>query len=203
MSKRGLTKETVLDAAEALVEQVGADRLTTGMLAEKLGIKPASLYNHMDSTDSLRAALAERAIRALSKELSAAVNGRSREDAFFSLANAYRAFAHRSPGMYHLILRVPMSGNDEVTTALPEIVHPVLRLFHDFDLSDTERTHFQRVLRTVMHGFSTQELCGFFNHSDESRDDTYRLAIRLVLNGILAAEATHRSNTETRKDTIS
>ena len=66
MSKRGLTKESVLDAAEQLVTQHGAEYLTTVTLARELGIKPASLYNHISSTEELRKQLALRAIHALS-----------------------------------------------------------------------------------------------------------------------------------------
>ncbi len=190
MSKRGLTKESVLDAAEQLVTQHGAEYLTTVTLAKELGIKPASLYNHISSTDELRAQLALRAIHMLSGTLSDAIRDKTRDEAFFALANAYRDFAHRNPGLYHLILKIPMEGNDTLTAALPDIVTPIIRLLDGFDLSAEEKNHWQRILRTVMHGFSTQELCGFFSHSNTSRTESYRLALTTVLDGIKRAEST-------------
>lgn len=194
MPKRGLTKESVLDAAEELVRLHGADHLTTGTLAAKLGIKPASLYNHIDSTDALKALLAMRAIRTLAEVLSAAVENHHREEAVYALADAYRAFVQKSPGLYHLILMIPMSGDDTLTAALPAAIRPFLTLLDGFTLTEEEKNHWQRVLRTVMHGFSTQELWGYFSHSNTDRDETYRLAVRTVLAGILNAEQNNRNS---------
>jgi len=191
MSKRGLTKESVLDAAEQLVRQHGTEYLTTVTLARELGIKPASLYNHISSTEELRNQLALRAIHALSGTLSDAIQDRTRDEAFFALADAYRQFAHRNPGLYHLILKIPMEGDDTLTAALPDIVTPIVRLLDGFTLSPEEKNHWQRILRTVMHGFSTQELCGFFSHSNASRSETYRLAVSTVLDGVKRAEENH------------
>ena len=191
--RKGLTKETILDAAEELLRQGPPGSLTTGALAEKLGIKPASLYNHIQSTDELFTELGLRAIRSLSRRLSASVENRSREDAVFALAQAYRAFAHESPALYFLILRIPMMRNGTLAEALPEFVRPILSLLDGFNLTDTEKNHWQRVLRSVMHGFSTEELCGYFSHSTADRDESYRLAIGTVLSGILAAEAANAS----------
>ena len=46
------TEKVVLAAAE-LVNQQGAEALTIGRLAEKLGIQPPSLYNHIDGLPGL------------------------------------------------------------------------------------------------------------------------------------------------------
>ena len=200
MPKRGLTKESVLDAAEVLIAEHGVDYLTTGTLAAKLSIRPASLYNHIRSTDGLRTELALRAIRRLSAALTAALNGRTREDAVFALADAYRLFVQTSPGLYQLILRIPMSGNGMLTAALPEMIRPIFSLLSQFDLTEEEKNHWQRVLRAVMHGFSTQELWGYFSHTPTDRDETYRLAVRTVLTGILSAEENNRNPQGGSKD---
>ena len=191
MPKHGLTKETVLDAAEELIEAHGVSYLTTGTLAKKLGIKPASLYNHIESTEQLRCELAVRAVRMLSDALTAAIDERTREDACFALAGAYRTFVHRSPALYHLILMIPMTGNDTMTSALHDAIVPVFHALSGFRLTEEERNHWQRILRTVMHGFSTQELWGFFSHTNTDRDETYRLAVQAVINGILHTESEH------------
>lgn len=197
MPKHGLTKETVLNAAEELIEQHGAPYLTTGTLAKRLGIKPASLYNHIESTEQLRCALAERAVCTLAKALDNALIERTREDACFALAEAYRTFVHQSPGLYHLILTIPMTGNGALTEILPNVIDPVIRALDGFALTDGQKAHWQRILRSVMHGFSTQELWGFFSHGSTDRSETYRLAVQTVLDGILSAE---QGNTLSKED---
>ncbi len=197
MPKHGLTKDAVLDAAEELIEAHGASHLTTGTLAKKLGIKPASLYNHITSTEELRQTLAERAAGRLSSALNRAIDGKMREDACFALADAYRTFVHNSPGLYHLILMIPISGMG-MTDGLSGVISAVFGALDGFTLTEGERTHWQRMLRTVMHGFSTQELWGFFSHGDADRDETYRLAVKTVTDSILSAE---RGNTTPKEDT--
>ncbi len=197
MPKHGLTKEAVLDAAEELIEQYSVPYLTTGTLAKKLGIKPASLYNHIESTEQLRCELAVRAVRMLSDTLTSAIDGRTREEACFALADAYRAFVRRSPGLYHLILMIPMTGNGVLTEILPSAIDPVIHALDGFSLTDGQKAEWQRILRAVMHGFSTQELWGFFSHGSADRGDTYRLAVQTVLDGILAAE---KGNTTSKED---
>ena len=197
MPKHGLTKEAVLDAAEALIEAHGVSHLTTGTLAKSLGIKPASLYNHITSTEQLRQMLAQRASDKLAAALSQAINGKTREDACFALADAYRTFVHDSPGLYHLILMIPISGM-EITDGLSGVIRAVFDALDGFHITEGEKAHWQRILRTVMHGFSTQELWGYFSHSNADRNETYRLAVKTVTDGILSAEC---GNTFPKEDT--
>ena len=47
MPRKGLSREAIIDTAAALAEQKGAENLTLRELAETLGVKTASLYNHL------------------------------------------------------------------------------------------------------------------------------------------------------------
>ncbi|MGF1428416.1 TetR/AcrR family transcriptional regulator C-terminal domain-containing protein [Kitasatospora sp. LaBMicrA B282] len=54
-----LSREIIARAALALVDEHGPDGLTMRALAERLGVKAASLYNHVAGKDELLDALAE------------------------------------------------------------------------------------------------------------------------------------------------
>lgn len=82
-----------------------------------------------------------RAICRLSAALTAALDGRTREDAVYALAAAYRSFVQTSPGLYQLILRIPMSGDGTLTAALPEMIEPIFSLLGQFDLSKEEMNY--------------------------------------------------------------
>ncbi|MCB6566834.1 TetR family transcriptional regulator, partial [Desulfovibrio desulfuricans] len=54
MTKGNIDKESIINKAVELVNSVGIDKVTLKMLAENLGIKSPSLYNHIDGVDDLK-----------------------------------------------------------------------------------------------------------------------------------------------------
>ena len=53
MAHKGLNPDVVVKAAAELIEQQGRDAFSMRLLAEQLGIKTASLYNHVDNMEML------------------------------------------------------------------------------------------------------------------------------------------------------
>ena len=53
MAHKGLSPDAVVKAAVELIEQQGRDAFSMRLLAEQLGIKTASLYNHVDNMEML------------------------------------------------------------------------------------------------------------------------------------------------------
>ena len=54
MPRVGLDREAVVEAAIALADRAGIEGLTIKSLAQKLGVQPPSLYNHVESLEALR-----------------------------------------------------------------------------------------------------------------------------------------------------
>ena len=48
MPKKGLNQAVIIQAAAGLAEQKGLENITLRELADCLGVKTASLYNHLD-----------------------------------------------------------------------------------------------------------------------------------------------------------
>ena len=48
-TKKGLDSQTILNAAAELAEEKGLENISLLQVAEKLGVKPPSLYNHLRS----------------------------------------------------------------------------------------------------------------------------------------------------------
>ncbi|NIR40831.1 MAG: TetR family transcriptional regulator, partial [Actinobacteria bacterium] len=81
MPRIGLTPDRVAEAAAALIDTEGENALTLGRLADELGVKAPSLYNHVEGIGDLRRRIAMRGIADLAEALRSAVLGRSGGDA--------------------------------------------------------------------------------------------------------------------------
>ena len=55
MAHKGLNPDAVVKAAAELIEKQGREAFSMRLLAEDLGIKTASLYNHVDNMETLLA----------------------------------------------------------------------------------------------------------------------------------------------------
>ena len=89
MAKKGLNRECIVDAAEALAEEKGVENLTLHELAGALGIKTSSLYNHLRGLPELNARLTERAFERL---LGALKEAEGELDAFLARVRAIQGF---------------------------------------------------------------------------------------------------------------
>lgn len=79
MPRQGLNTETVVKTAAILVEENGYENLTLHKLADKLNIKPASLYTqytHIKGIDELYISLGNLALKQLSDGITNAIEGK-------------------------------------------------------------------------------------------------------------------------------
>jgi AcrR family transcriptional regulator len=151
-----LDLELVMTTAEQLVTERGWDSLTMAALAAQLGVRPPSLYRHVESLDALRYALRMRSLAELAEESRSAVMGKSGIEGLRALCIAYRAYAQKHPERYLAQMRLP---GDETTRAagrrLGEAGYAVLA---SFGLSDEELPVATAQLAALLHGFTSLEL---------------------------------------------
>ena len=178
MARQGLTREDVIKAAIALIEDEGLHSFSLRELAGRLHIKAASLYNHIKSSDELHTEVGFYAIAELKRAQLAAIAGKERAEAVESLADAYYRFGKERPELYKVILSLPMVRNDAIHTAGFDIVDPIMTAMAGYHLTGEQMMHLQRVFRSVMHGFISQEEAGCFRQFPVDVGDSYRMAVR-------------------------
>jgi AcrR family transcriptional regulator len=170
--------------------------LTLGRLAERLGVKTPSLYNHVGGLPDIQCELALRAKRALCAQLARATVGKAQDDAMFALCEAFRAFIKKYPARYALTVR-PSSADGhqdpEMQAADADIVEVVLATVASYGLAGDEALHAVRSLRSVVHGFSTLELTGGFGLPLDA-DTSFQMLCRMLVAGLraLAEDQRHR-----------
>ncbi len=187
---KGLSKEVLIEASKELIEENGISAFSMRVLAEKLGVKTASLYAHIESMDALFTEVRLSALHDQKAAQLAAIEGKDGDAAVFALAESYRAFAKAHAALYQLIMQMPMGKDETLRTAAAMTAEPSMQVLQGYAITDERRMHWQRVLRGVMHGFVSQEASGYFSHYPVDLEESYRLAIGCVIDG-LHKEAEH------------
>jgi AcrR family transcriptional regulator len=189
MSPRaGLNRPAVLAAAAEMVDQEGLDHLTLAALADRLGVRSPSLYNHVGGLPDLLAALRRRGIRELGQALARAAVGKTGPDAVRAVAGAQRAFIHAHPGLYPLTVQSAHQANTpdpELEAASREVVEIVLAALAGYGFDQDESLHVVRGLRSLVHGFASLELAGGFGLPLEI-DRSFEFIVQMFLDGLAA-----------------
>ena len=168
-----------------MVDVEGADALTLAALAERLGVRTPSLYNHVAGLAGLRRELALYSTRQLGACLARATIGKTTDDALLSLAVAFRGYICAHPGLYGLTVKAsrPQEPADaEMIAAEDDVVQIGLAVLASYGLHGQAAVHAVRGLRSVVHGFATLEIAGGFGLPLDT-DESFRLLMRMLIEG--------------------
>ena len=184
MSHRvGLDHATVVEAAAKLVDEEGIEQLSLGRLAERLGVRTPSLYNHVAGLPGLKRDLALFCSRELLDRLLRATIGKSRTEAIFALADAYRAYARETPGRYALTQQAPDPGDQVLHAVAQQLVDVGRAVLAPYRLSEEEAIHAIRGIRSIVHGFISLEMMGGFRMPVDL-DASFHWLINVFITGL-------------------
>jgi AcrR family transcriptional regulator len=188
-SKKRLTRNDVVQAAVKLLNTEGPDALTLNRLAGELGIRPPSLYNHIDGLPGLQRELSVLNARQIADSLGEAAIGRSGDDLFMDVAQAFRSYVKENPGLYLATLRA--SGRQE--TPDPNLMREeeralkiALAIMASLGLQNEDAVHGARAFRSMVHGFATLEVAGGFGLPQDC-DESFRRLVDALAAGLREA----------------
>ncbi len=157
-----LSRDSIVNAALTFLDREGWDALTINALANQLGTKGPSLYNHVDSLQDLRRTVRMRVVEDIIDMLNTVGQGRTRDDAVMAMASAYRSYAHHHPGRYSAFTRMPLDGGDdpEFTDATRAAAGPVIAVLASYGLDGEDAFYAALEFWSAMHGFVLLEMTG-------------------------------------------
>ena len=188
MAHKGLNLDVVVKAAAELIEQQGRDAFSMRLLAEQLGIKTASLYNHVDNMEMLLAEVCRYGLCLQNEMEMQAMEGRYGEDAVRQLADTYRNFAKKHRELYWLIMAMSAKDKRVRDDAAVLFTDPLKKMLEDFHLKEEESIHYRRLFRAIVHGFVAQEEQGFFSHYPAAVDDSFHFAVQCYIESLKQGE---------------
>lgn len=172
-----------MDAAVELLNSEGPDALTLNRLANELGIRPPSLYNHVEGLPGLQRELAVLNARMLADRMAEAAMGKSGKELFMDVALAFRQYVKDNPGLYMSTLR--SSGTEDMPD--PNLIREEeralkvgLAIMASLGLQGEDAVHALRAFRSLVHGFATLEIAGGFGLPQDCDESFHRLVDAMV-----------------------
>jgi AcrR family transcriptional regulator len=162
MPRRGLDTAAVLDAAVELADEVGLAEVTFARLAQRLGVRPPSLYNHVDGRAELMRMLTRRGLAELGDDIAAAAAGLSGKQALRATAHAYRAYALAHPGVYEATLAPGGQPDEQVRLQAERLLGLLAAILRGWQLEGEQAIDAIRVVRSALHGFVALQRSGGF-----------------------------------------
>ncbi|WP_313637290.1 WHG domain-containing protein [Paenibacillus sp.] len=181
MSPRaGLDSRTLVIAAAEIADHEGIEAVTLAALANKLGVRSPSLYNHINGLQDLRTQLAIYGLGELSTTMTNAAKGLSGDAAVQAMGRAYVDFARSRPGLYETTLRAPDQANTELEAASDHILKLIIHVMEDYQLGEEGEIHAVRGLRSILHGFASLEQKGGFGMALDTNISLFRLICTFI-----------------------
>lgn len=135
-SKGERTAERILDAAEALFAEQGYTGTTLRAVADRVGVRIPSLYNHFESKEALYAAVLERGIAPVIAVLSEYLEPESlgSQDSGELVERVMQVLAER-PDLPRLVQHETLTGGEHLTPMLRDWVTPLFARAHDLAMA--------------------------------------------------------------------
>ncbi len=190
MPRVGLTGEDVVASAAGLADEMGYASVTMGVLADRLGVRPPSLYKHVGGLADLQHRIAVLAMTELGEVVRDAVQGRAGLDALTALLTATRSYVTAHAGRYLATIGAEFDGPDDpLFTVGTRVLNSIAAVLRGYGIGEDEMVHAMRTIRSIMHGFAMLEASRGFQW-DADPDQSFDWMIRFIDRGLREQELT-------------
>ncbi|MAT93753.1 MAG: TetR family transcriptional regulator [Halioglobus sp.] len=119
------TAERILDAAEDLFAEKGYSATSLGDVADRVGIRSPSLYNHFKNKEALYQAVLDRLLADFSAPLLELENGPVTRERVFEWLEAIVRQHHANPNLARLLQHAALSGGPHTNELIELLFRPM------------------------------------------------------------------------------
>lgn len=190
MPRAGLDKETVVMAAAELANDVGFENVSLKLLAERLGVRSPSLYNHVSGLDELKREVMLYGWHSISIEIINAVGNSGGYDAIRAMCRAFYRFASDNKGVFNAMLWYNQYADERTLEATKSLFSVMYGLFTQVNIPRWKAEHIIRTFRSFLEGFSLLVNNRSFGHS-ASIDESFEMSLNILIEGLKTEEERH------------
>ncbi len=190
MPRTGLSNEEIVETAADLADEIGFAALTMGVLAQRLDVRPPSLYKHVQSLDDLQHRIATLAMAELGDQVRDALQGKAGRDALAALLTVVRRYVTAHPGRYAATIGEPFRGEDDpFLHAGTRLLGSITAVLGGYGICADDADHATRTLRCLVHGFAALLIADAFQWAADL-DRTFEWMISFADLGLRATGQT-------------
>lgn len=119
------TAERVLDAAENLFAEKGYSATSLGEVADRVGIRSPSLYNHFRNKEALYQAVLERLLERFNAPLAEMLEQPVTRQRILNWLQQIISLHHRHPNLARLLQHAALSGGPHTTELVERMFRPI------------------------------------------------------------------------------
>lgn len=153
-----LTRERIVSAALALIDEVGLDKLSMRRLGRELGVDPMAVYHHVPNKDELLRAVVHKVFA----ELRVPKRQESWQRRVRDWAGTYRSVAREHP---NLVLRI-LSDTAAVAVAAAAVNESLYSALEDSGLAPIDAVRGADVIVDFVHGVVLAEVSAAAHDED-------------------------------------
>ena len=128
------TAERILDAAEDLFAEKGYSATSLGDVADRVGIRSPSLYNHFRNKEALYGAVLERLLEAFGAPLAKLQDSPITRERIYEWLETIVRMHHERPNLARLMQHAALSGGPQTNEMIDRLFRPM------FDRSELPAT---------------------------------------------------------------
>lgn len=178
-----VNKAAVLQAASEIADEQGLNNVSLKAIAEKLGIKTPSLYNHINSLDDLLRDIAHTGMLAMNSRMTQVSIGSVGDAAIKKVGVEYLNYMIEHPGIYETIQWATWHGTEETARIYNDYINLLKVLLRSCNIQEDHIEEALNLITAVFHGYTTLQLRYAFSEPEKVRNQLLD-AIDTVLKGI-------------------
>lgn len=187
MARTGLDANMVISRAAQMANEVGIENITLKMLADELGVKSPSLYNHIDGLEDLKMRLMIYGWKQMEQKIIQSVIGISGYDAIRAGCYAFYDYATENPGIFNTMLWYNKFLNTETMEVTSGLFSVLFKITASLNISEENCNHIIRTLRGFLEGFSLLVNNKAFGNP-VSIAESFELSLNVLIEGIKTLE---------------
>ena len=177
------TKADVIQTAADIADKNGLNNVSLKVVAESLNIRTPSLYNYIDSLESLLREIAHNGMKTMNERMLQAAIGKIGDDAVKSVGITYLDYMIEHPGIYETIQWATWHGTEETGKIFDNYLSLLKTLALSCNFNPTYIDEILNLLTGVLHGYTTLQLRYALSRPDEVRT-ALSTALDTVLTGL-------------------
>jgi hypothetical protein len=187
MARAGLDKETVIRKAAELANEIGNDKITLKLLADRLNVQSPSLYNHIKGIEDLQKEIMLFGWRQMNQAMMDAAVCVSGYDALEAICRAFYKYATENSGVFNAMLWYNKFESEETQNATKEMFSLIYKDFTMLNISKENCEHLIRTYRGFLEGFALLVNNHAFGNPI-SIEESFEISLRVLIAGTKALE---------------